>query len=299
MKILILRNNVTDINKLNQGIAVIKQWMSGLPLVLDFIQVDTTKQFSSVQTHPSGVSVEGWVVNTSEIFQEGKRLGPADIYLLYYDRTKIFPTPITPVDNGMAMGLPTDYSPEVFAEFFLHELCHYYFGATGREDITHTYPLTPPLSQLPRKDWYIYLLKGLIAPAQPTIPTVSLVRAYHDNNQQLGDLFVGSFKAKTLERPWVNNYKNISCIPIGTYQVVWSFSPRLLRYTYEIINVPNRSGIRIHPGNFFFSIDGCILLGDSYGDLNHDSSADILNSTVTLKKFEDFMGRKPFILNIK
>lgn len=168
MRILLLRNNVTDINKLNQGIAVVKQWMSGLPLVLDFIQVDTTKQFSSVQTHPSDVSVEGWVVNTSEIFQEGKRLGQADVYLLYYDRTKIFPTPITPVDGGMAMGLPTDYSPEVFAEFFLHELCHYYFGATGKQDITHTYPLTPPLSQLPRKDWYIHLLKDLIPPNMAT-----------------------------------------------------------------------------------------------------------------------------------
>jgi len=71
-----------------------------------------------------------------------------------------------------------------------------------------------------------------------------------------------------------------------------------MKYTYEVLNVPNRAGIRFHGGNFFFDIEGCIILGDKYGDINHDKWADLMNSKVTLKAFEDYMQRKPFKLEI-
>jgi hypothetical protein len=128
---------------------------------------------------------------------------------------------------------------------------------------------------------------------------VTLKRFRDDGVQSLGDLTIGSFSCKTLERPWKDNKSNISCIPKGTYQVKWTFSPRLFKSTYEVQNVPGRSGIRWHKGNYFFNVDGCILLGTEYGDLNHDKWADILNSEITIKKFEDFMERKEFTLVIK
>lgn len=131
------------------------------------------------------------------------------------------------------------------------------------------------------------------------LPRVTLTRGYGDDKQQLGDLFIQGFRCKTMELSWKDNKQNISAIPKGEYEVVWTFSSRFMRYTYEVLNVPNRSGIRIHTGNYFFQIQGCILLGDSYGDLNKDKHADIRNSTKTLKAFEDFMSRKPFKLIIK
>lgn len=134
---------------------------------------------------------------------------------------------------------------------------------------------------------------------------VILTRGYANEKETCGDLQVFdekgkiTFSAKTLELPWLMNQKGISCVPRGLYSVRWSFSPRLLHYTYELVNVPNRTGVRIHPGNFFFDIEGCILLGDSYGDINHDPYADILNSRVVTKKFEQFMNKQSFTLEIK
>jgi hypothetical protein len=144
---------------------------------------------------------------------------------------------------------------------------------------------------------------NMIVTFRTTMPpqgaVVTLQRNSDDGVQTLGTLTYGSFSCKTLERPWVKNMSNISCIPTGTYTVKWTFSLRLLKYTYEVQAVPNRSGIRFHPGNFFFDVEGCILLGDSYGNLNKDKEVDILNSRLTIKKFEDLLNRKDFTLIIK
>ena len=70
-------------------------------------------------------------------------------------------------------------------------------------------------------------------------------------------------------------------------------------YTYEVLNVPNRSGIRIHSANFYTQIKGCIAMGDSHKDLNADQSLDVVHSGNTIKAFEDFMCKEDFILTIK
>lgn len=132
-----------------------------------------------------------------------------------------------------------------------------------------------------------------------TIPTVILTRGYDDGIQTLGNLSYKNFTCQTLEKPSKNNQKNISCIPKGTYLCKWTFSPKFLKYTYEVQKVPARSGIRIHSGNYFFDIEGCILLGDSYKDINKDGKTDVLNSKITIKKFEQFLNKKDFTLIIQ
>ena len=127
-----------------------------------------------------------------------------------------------------------------------------------------------------------------------------IINRTSDNGfETLGDLTVDNFTCKVLERPYKNNKTNISCIPKGLYNCKWTFSLRFLKYTYEVQNVSGRSGIRIHSGNFFNDTDGCILLGDSYNDLNKDGQVDILNSRITIAKFETLMAKKDFILVIK
>ena len=131
-------------------------------------------------------------------------------------------------------------------------------------------------------------------------PLVILTRHSDDGTQTLGDLQVGvSFSRATLERPWKDNKPNISCIPRGTYECVWSFSPRFMRYTYEVKNVPKRSGIRFHKGNYWFQIEGCILLGTGFKDINNDGKKDVIESTQAMKDFETLMDKKPFMLQIK
>lgn len=107
------------------------------------------------------------------------------------------------------------------------------------------------------------------------------------------------FQCRTLEKSWKNNLPNISAIPKGTYNCVWSFSPKFLKYTYLLQNTSPRYGIRIHSGNYFFDIQGCILLGDSYSDINRDGHTDVLNSRKTITEFERIMGKKDFTLIIK
>jgi hypothetical protein len=125
--------------------------------------------------------------------------------------------------------------------------------------------------------------------------TITLTRKSDDGVQTLGSLSNGF---KTLERPWKNNQTNISCIPKGTYICKYTFSAKFLKYTYQVMNVLGRSGIRIHSGNYWWDIQGCILLGDSYSDMNKDGKLDVLNSRISIAKFEKLMGKQPFTLVI-
>jgi len=70
-----------------------------------------------------------------------------------------------------------------------------------------------------------------------------------------------------------NNQEEISCILDGTYICKWTYSPKLSIehgkpfYTYEVMTVLNRSGIRFHSANYFFQLLGCIALGDAHKDI--------------------------------
>lgn len=130
------------------------------------------------------------------------------------------------------------------------------------------------------------------------LETITIRRGIDDGVQTLGKLSKNGFSCDTLERPWKDNKPMVSCIPKGLYDARWTFSPKLLRYTYEVLKVPSRSGIRLHKGNYFFDIEGCILLGQGYTDLNKDGKKDIINSTVTMKAFETLMNKKDFKLLI-
>lgn len=102
------------------------------------------------------------------------------------------------------------------------------------------------------------------------------------NNQEI-------YKFKTLELPWLDNQRNISCIPEGEYKVVVRYSQKYKRHLH-ILDVNDRSFILIHWGNYAGSINpktkrpdirGCILTGDSYKDITGDGIDEILRSRST------------------
>lgn len=130
---------------------------------------------------------------------------------------------------------------------------------------------------------------------------IIITRKKSTKKQTLGELrsFDGKFGCDTLELPWLNNQKNISCIPTGNYICKWN---RTLKYPlggYEVQNVPNRSGIRLHAGNYFFQVQGCILLGSLPKDINNDGEIDIQNSRLITSAFSNYMDKKDFTLIIK
>lgn len=137
---------------------------------------------------------------------------------------------------------------------------------------------------------------------------VIITRKYSDL-ETFGDLVAHRngkiFKCKTLELPWINNAKNISCVPKGIYNVKQNFWSKKLKSYYLLQNVPSRNGIYMHEGNYAFKkkgipdIQGCILLGLSYADLDADQTLDITTSKITVAAFEKFMNREPFELLIR
>ena len=75
-----------------------------------------------------------------------------------------------------------------------------------------------------------------------------------------GRLFInGGFYCHTLELP------KFRCIPEGEYMVHMTYSPRFKRIVPQIMNVPEKSGIRIHFGNFVKDTAGCPLIGYDKG----------------------------------
>ena len=62
----------------------------------------------------------------------------------------------------------------------------------------------------------------------------------------------------SIELPWKDNLARVSCIPEGRYELVKRWSPKFNRHL-QVMNVPQRDGILIHPANDALQeLKGCI-----------------------------------------
>lgn len=87
---------------------------------------------------------------------------------------------------------------------------------------------------------------------------VILLRTYHENGTN-GKLYqAGHLICYTIELPWLQNRRNVSCIPEGTYEVRKRYTKT--RGNHLILEeVKARSGILIHPANNALKeLKGCI-----------------------------------------
>lgn len=100
---------------------------------------------------------------------------------------------------------------------------------------------------------------------------------------------------KTLELPWRDNQKGISCIPAGEYKLSPYPSSRFGE-VYIVNDVPGRDGILIHTGNTADDIQGCILVGGSYGKLNGKRA--VLNSRQAFNLLKETLGEEEYLLNV-
>ncbi len=94
---------------------------------------------------------------------------------------------------------------------------------------------------------------------------ILLIRDTFTENSVIGELFLnGERMCDTLENPWKNNKKNVSCIPRGEYKVRLRL-PResaTRNYLHLLVeDVENRTYVLFHRGNYPKDTRGCILVG--------------------------------------
>jgi len=120
---------------------------------------------------------------------------------------------------------------------------------------------------------------------------IKITRQKQDINQTLGTCVVYDecdmpiFSALSLERGWRDNQKGVSCVPLGTYSVVWEFSHRFKMHLWELKDVEGRSECKFHSANYWYQLNGCIALGNRLADINNDGYNDVLSSKQTMKAF--------------
>lgn len=104
-----------------------------------------------------------------------------------------------------------------------------------------------------------------------------------------GRLYVSSqFEGFTLEPARLNPvHVGHPCIDAGRYRVVLSRSPRLDYVTPELLDVPGRSDVRFHVGNFPKDTLGCVLVGENRGEDAVWNSKEAFEKLVALLTFED------------
>lgn len=126
-----------------------------------------------------------------------------------------------------------------------------------------------------------------------TISHLLLERFNYAPDGTFGRLIMPSGKIfYTCEQPWNGNKVGASCIPEGKYQMAMRKSPVVERSSngdffegWEILEVPGRTFIMIHPANWPHELRGCISVGLDYEM--------ILNRQAVSKSreaFRQFMG---------
>lgn len=301
IKITVLKNRIVDTDTFNKGIQMVKESLASINFPVEITIKEINVSFAGVafnnQTIGSGIQVIpqqilSWVDGTE------------DIAFLIFNNNDVDPKPLNPTQSPIKKGNATPCQlceqwyngyAYVFRDFFLHEICHALFFLQNdvQSDITHNQQMYSEWQQKQNVDYYLWILKNR------NMETITLTRNVDTGFETLGGLKSKLFNCVTLERPWKNNVKDISCIPKGTYTCKWTYSFKFPLGSYEVMNVLNRSGIRFHRGNYFFDVDGCILFGSGFNDINHDGKMDVINSTLKIKEFENLMNKKSFILEIK
>lgn len=128
---------------------------------------------------------------------------------------------------------------------------------------------------------------------KPSVGEILLERFCYHPSGTLGVINIDNHKFYSIERPWLENATNVSCIPEGEYEMGWRTSPRFGE-TWHIKDVPDRTHILIHVANFSKDVQGCIGLGM---DLMGDTIA-VSSSKAAIGKFEQMTKGEEWTIKI-
>ncbi len=100
--------------------------------------------------------------------------------------------------------------------------------------------------------------------------------------------------AVSLELPWKDNQHQISCIPVGEYDLE-PITHWRLGNVLRVLNVPDRDGILIHSANLPKELLGCIAPGQFYGQIAGENG--IIDSRKALESLLILKPEKIKIIN--
>lgn len=115
------------------------------------------------------------------------------------------------------------------------------------------------------------------------------------SNSLFGVLTIKTMNHGTLKFSTVENTNK--AIQQGTYDMRWSLSPKFKTKTLEIMGVPNRYGIRLHPANRGHDVEGCVGVG-IYNE-NKGIPVQIWNSRQSTEIVESLLWRGENKITIK
>jgi len=113
--------------------------------------------------------------------------------------------------------------------------------------------------------------------SKPSNINLLILRDTFSDESTIGELFVnGERFCDTLELPYRDNQRSISCIPVGEYKVRLRVARESATRDYLhllVKDVKDRSHILFHRGNTAKDTRGCILVGrGSQQDIVHNST---------------------------
>jgi hypothetical protein len=107
---------------------------------------------------------------------------------------------------------------------------------------------------------------ALKKPTEVKVVNLLIIRDTFTEKSTIGKLFInGESFCDTLENPWIDNQRSISCIPKGNYKVRLRLARESATRDYLhllVRDVPNRDYILFHRGNTAKDTSGCILVGN-------------------------------------
>lgn len=122
-------------------------------------------------------------------------------------------------------------------------------------------------------------------------PDITISRSYfHDCT--LSRIFYPGGSLFGLELPWLDNLPDVSCIPEGEYDYEVRESPRTGDLVIWVLNVPNRTAIQWHPGNYTREIRGCGMPGMGIKFLDSDDIPDVFSSGAALEAILEWIPER-------
>nr|AKH47372.1 hypothetical protein Desal_1848 [uncultured marine virus] len=132
------------------------------------------------------------------------------------------------------------------------------------------------------------------------MPDITIVRVSYLQRGTVGQILdaTGLVICGSLERPWLDNRVDVSCIPTGLYTMkIDTRRPGTDKecLVWELLDVPGRSQVQFHIANRVSQLKGCVAPVTNFSDLGGDLFGS--SSGNAFKKFmKNLNGKEDSIL---